>query len=80
MSEPALASKRIYYSWFGSLNIFFLLLPSAVAALSYRLLGLQSYYTAGEKEVRAWTVPIGSTAVQAVRTPFFIFFFPRKEY
>jgi ribosome-binding ATPase len=31
----------------------------------YRLLGLQSYFTAGEKEVRAWTIPIGSTAPQA---------------
>ena len=32
---------------------------------AYRLLGLQSYFTAGEKEVRAWTVPIGSKAPQA---------------
>lgn len=31
----------------------------------YRLLGLQSFYTAGPKEVRAWTVPIGATAPQA---------------
>ncbi len=31
----------------------------------YQLLGLQSYFTAGEKEVRAWTVPIGATAPQA---------------
>jgi len=28
-------------------------------------LGLQSYFTAGEKEVRAWTVPIGAKAPQA---------------
>ena len=26
---------------------------------------MQSYFTAGEKEVRAWTVPIGATAPQA---------------
>jgi hypothetical protein len=26
---------------------------------------LQSYFTAGEKEVRAWTIPIGATAPQA---------------
>jgi hypothetical protein len=26
---------------------------------------LQSFFTAGEKEVRAWTVPIGATAPQA---------------
>ncbi|MEI2416991.1 redox-regulated ATPase YchF [Orrella sp. JC864] len=31
----------------------------------YRLLGLQTYFTAGVKEVRAWTVPIGATAPQA---------------
>jgi ribosome-binding ATPase YchF (GTP1/OBG family) len=31
----------------------------------YRLLGLQTYFTAGEKEVRAWTVKKGSTAPQA---------------
>ncbi|MEZ5741198.1 MAG: redox-regulated ATPase YchF [Burkholderiaceae bacterium] len=32
---------------------------------AYQLLGLQTYFTAGEKEVRAWTVRIGSTAPQA---------------
>ena len=32
---------------------------------AYALLGLQTYFTAGEKEVRAWTVPIGATAPQA---------------
>jgi GTP-binding protein YchF len=32
---------------------------------SYDLLGLQSYLTAGEKEVRAWTIKKGSTAPQA---------------
>lgn len=32
---------------------------------SYRLLGLISYFTAGEPEVRAWTVPGGATAVEA---------------
>jgi hypothetical protein len=31
----------------------------------YKLLGLQTYFTAGPKEVRAWTVPVGSTAPQA---------------
>jgi GTP-binding protein YchF len=31
----------------------------------YRLLGLQSYFTAGEKEVRAWTIRVGDTAPQA---------------
>lgn len=32
---------------------------------AYRLLGLQSYFTAGEVEVRAWTIPIGAKAPQA---------------
>jgi GTP-binding protein YchF len=36
-----------------------------VIRAGYRLLGLQTYFTAGEKEVRAWTVPIGTTAPQA---------------
>lgn len=31
----------------------------------YRLLGLRTFFTAGEKEVRAWTVPEGATAPQA---------------
>ena len=32
---------------------------------SFELLGLQSYFTVGPKEVRAWTVPVGATAPQA---------------
>ena len=32
---------------------------------AYRVLGLQSYLTAGAKEVRAWTIRAGSTAPQA---------------
>jgi GTP-binding protein YchF len=32
---------------------------------AFQLLGLQTYFTAGEKEVRAWTVAIGATAPQA---------------
>lgn len=32
---------------------------------TYRLLGLMSFLTAGETEVRAWTIPIDSTAVKA---------------
>ncbi|MBU2886077.1 redox-regulated ATPase YchF [Gilvimarinus agarilyticus] len=31
----------------------------------YELLGLHTYFTAGVKEVRAWTIPIGATAPQA---------------
>jgi hypothetical protein len=32
---------------------------------AYSLLGLQSYFTSGPKEIRAWTIPIGATAPQA---------------
>jgi ribosome-binding ATPase len=32
---------------------------------AFRLLGLQTYFTAGEKEVRAWTIHVGDTAPQA---------------
>ncbi|HEX2203646.1 MAG TPA: redox-regulated ATPase YchF [Longimicrobium sp.] len=31
----------------------------------YRLLGLQVYFTAGEKEVRAWEIPVGAKAPEA---------------
>jgi len=36
-----------------------------VIRAGYELLGLQTYFTAGVKEVRAWTVKIGATAPQA---------------
>ncbi|OIO56847.1 MAG: redox-regulated ATPase YchF [Alphaproteobacteria bacterium CG_4_10_14_0_2_um_filter_63_37] len=32
---------------------------------AFKLLGLHTYFTAGVKEVRAWTVPVGATAPQA---------------
>jgi ribosome-binding ATPase YchF (GTP1/OBG family) len=32
---------------------------------AYSLLGLQTYFTAGPKETRAWTIPVGATAPQA---------------
>jgi ribosome-binding ATPase YchF (GTP1/OBG family) len=32
---------------------------------AFKLLGLQTYFTAGVKEVRAWTVAIGATGPQA---------------
>jgi GTP-binding protein YchF len=38
---------------------------AVLARAAYRLLGLQSFYTAGPKEIRAWTIPIGATAPQA---------------
>ena len=36
-----------------------------VVRAGYRLLRLQTYFTAGEKEVRAWTTPVGCSAPQA---------------
>jgi GTP-binding protein YchF len=36
-----------------------------VIRAGYRLLGLQTYFTVGPKEVRAWTVRIGATAPEA---------------
>lgn len=36
-----------------------------VIRAGYALLGLQTYFTAGVKEVRAWTVKVGATAPQA---------------
>lgn len=38
---------------------------AVLARATYNLLGQQSYFTAGEKEIRAWTIPIGATAPQA---------------
>ena len=38
---------------------------NAVIRAGYSLLGLQTYFTAGVQEVRAWTVKVGATAPQA---------------
>jgi ribosome-binding ATPase len=37
---------------------------AVVARETYKTLGLQSYFTAGEKEVRAWPIPVGASAPQ----------------
>jgi len=36
-----------------------------IAKAGYDLLGLMTYFTAGKKEVRAWTVPGGARAIDA---------------
>ncbi len=36
-----------------------------VVRAGYKLLDLETYFTAGVKEVRAWTIPVGATAPQA---------------
>jgi GTP-binding protein YchF len=38
---------------------------SRVIQASYRLVNMQSFFTVGEDEVRAWTVPVGATALDA---------------
>lgn len=38
---------------------------SRLARAAYKLLGLQSFFTAGEMEVKAWTIPIDAKAPQA---------------
>jgi GTP-binding protein YchF len=38
---------------------------ATLAREAYKLLDLQSYFTAGPKEIRAWTIPVGATAPQA---------------
>jgi GTP-binding protein YchF len=52
----------------GELLASYGLAEPALASLArecYRLLGLQSYFTAGEKEIRAWTVKKGALAPEA---------------
>ena len=38
---------------------------SRLIRVAYKLLGLQSYFTSGETETRAWTIPVGAKAPQA---------------
>jgi len=38
---------------------------SILIRAAYKLLNLQTYFTAGVKEVRAWTIDVGATAPQA---------------
>jgi hypothetical protein len=49
---------------------------------AYQLLGLQTYFTAGVKEVRAWTIHVGDTAPQAagvIHTDFETRLHPRPD-
>jgi ribosome-binding ATPase YchF (GTP1/OBG family) len=38
---------------------------NVLARAAYHVLGLQSFFTAGDKENRAWTIPIGAKAPEA---------------
>ena len=40
-------------------------IPAKLIRAAYTLLNLETYFTAGEKEVRAWTIPAGASAPQA---------------
>ena len=55
---------------------------ATLAREAYRLLGLQSYFTSGPKEIRAWTIPIGATGPQAagvIHTDFERGLYPRRN-
>jgi GTP-binding protein YchF len=41
---------------------------SALIRSAYRVLGLRTFFTFNEKEVRAWTIPAGTTALKAAGT------------
>jgi len=64
LAELPAEEQREYLASFG-------LRESALERLisaTYSLLGLMSFLTAGETEVRAWTIPIHSTALKAAGT------------
>jgi GTP-binding protein YchF len=61
LAELPAADQRDYLASYGLTDSG---LERLIAA-SYRLLGLMSFLTAGETEVRAWTIPLHSTAQKA---------------
>ncbi len=61
LAELPAAEAREYLSSYGLTESGLERLISA----TYRLLGLMSFLTAGDTEVRAWTIPIDSSAVKA---------------
>jgi ribosome-binding ATPase YchF (GTP1/OBG family) len=52
---------------------------SVLIRAAYKLLKQQTYFTAGVKEVRAWTIDVGSTAPQAAGVIHTDFGFIRAE-
>ncbi len=38
---------------------------AALARATYQVLGLRTFFTTGPKEIRAWTIPAGATAIEA---------------
>jgi GTP-binding protein YchF len=57
------ADKKTFLADFGLAEP----IRDVVVRLSYALLGLHSFLTAGEKEVRAWTIKKGASAVEAAK-------------
>jgi GTP-binding protein YchF len=57
------ADKQTFLADFGLTEP----IRDTVIRLAYSLLGLQSFLTAGPKEVRAWTIAKGATAVEAAK-------------
>lgn len=61
LSEVAEDDKQMFRNEFG-------VVTNGIDDLiqsGYRMLGLMTYFTTGEKETRAWTVPVGATAPRA---------------
>ncbi|MFM9880433.1 MAG: redox-regulated ATPase YchF [Burkholderiaceae bacterium] len=61
MAEMEEADKQLFLAEIGQTE------PglNRLIRAAFKLLGLQTYFTAGVKEVRAWTVPVGATGPQA---------------
>ncbi|MBN1639995.1 MAG: redox-regulated ATPase YchF [Anaerolineae bacterium] len=57
--DPADADAFLHEYGIGELGL------NRMIRQSYELLGLHSFFTVGEDEVRAWTIPQGATAVEA---------------
>ncbi|VFP79681.1 redox-regulated ATPase YchF [Candidatus Erwinia haradaeae] len=63
-SELSVLEENLRKEFMMELNIKATGLQRIIHA-SFNLLNLQTYFTAGQKEVRAWTIPIGTTAPKA---------------
>ncbi len=61
ISELSAEDKTLFMEEYGLKELF----RNRVIRLSYDLLGLLSFFTVGEDEVRAWTIRQGATAVEA---------------
>jgi len=60
----SLEEKKIFFNEFKQKKQFAL---EKIIQESYKLLNLHTFYTVGRKEVRAWEIPIGCSAIQAAK-------------